>query len=154
MALRMRFDVLGVGFRALQETAVASENLVQRVAGEIEETLTGVDNGIVGEGWVGDDKVLLRRLQGLDEGKVRVIEDLVGNALGTGEQAVDAGAGGLFVQEGVGFLVAEVRTDGVLEFLVLFLEESDGLLEGFQQELLADAGALGVFAVAFTVFLC
>mmetsp|Transcript_40217 Transcript_40217/g.97139 ORF Transcript_40217/g.97139 Transcript_40217/m.97139 type:complete len:204 (-) Transcript_40217:251-862(-) len=40
--------------------------------------------------------------------------------------------------------------DRVTELLVLFLEESDRLLEGFQQELLADTAALGVFTVAFT----
>ena len=72
------FDGLGVGLGTLQEAAVAAQNLVETVSSQVEESLSGVDNWIVGKRWVGDDKVLLGSLQGLDEGEIWVIEDLVG----------------------------------------------------------------------------
>mmetsp|Transcript_6282 Transcript_6282/g.16030 ORF Transcript_6282/g.16030 Transcript_6282/m.16030 type:complete len:213 (-) Transcript_6282:106-744(-) len=38
------------------------------------------------------------------------------------------------------------------QLFVFFLEQGDRLLQRFEQELLADARALGVFAIAFTTF--
>lgn len=93
------FDRLGVGFGTLQETAVTSQDLVQRVARQVEETLRGVNNGIVGKRGIGDDKVLLGRLQGLDKGEIRVIEDLVGDALTRGQETIYVGARAGLVQE-------------------------------------------------------
>ena len=40
---------------------------------------------------------------------------------------------------------------GGTELLVLFLQESDALLEGLQEELLADPASLGVLTVALSV---
>ena len=41
--------------------------------------------------------------------------------------------------------------DGSSELLVLLLEEGDRLLQGLEEELLPDAGPLGVLAVSFPV---
>ena len=43
-----------------------------------------------------------------------------------------------------------MTTDGFTKLFVFLLQESDRLLEGFQQELLANAATLGVFTVALT----
>jgi len=142
------FHMLRVGFGTLEETAVASQNLIKRVARQVEETLRGVDNGIVGKTGIRDHKVLLGSLEGLDEGEIGIVQDLVGNSLAAGEQTID-GHAFLLVQENSSLLVAEMRTNGALELFVFFLEEGNGLLERLEEEFLADATALGVFAVAF-----
>jgi hypothetical protein len=144
-------DSLGISLRTLQETAVTSQNLVQGVPRKIQETLTGIDNRVVGQTWVGDDKVLLGRLQGLDKGKVRVVEDLVGDSLTGRQESVDAVGVGAIIEELLSLFVAQVRADGGLELFVLLLEQGNTLLQALEQELLADAGALGVFAITFTV---
>lgn len=79
------FDRLGIRLRTLQESAVTSQDLVQGVTSQVEETLTGVDNRIVGQGRIRNDKVLLSRLQSLDEGKVGIVQDLVGDTLTGGQ---------------------------------------------------------------------
>jgi hypothetical protein len=144
------FDGLGVGFGTLQETAVAAQNLVETVPSQVEETLSGVDNWIVGKRWVGDDKVLLGSLQGLDEGEIRVIEDLVGVHGGGGNEANFA-VGELLAEQFIGLSGAKVRANRGTELLILVLEQIDTLLEGLEKELLADTRALGVFAIAFAV---
>mmetsp|Transcript_23457 Transcript_23457/g.65119 ORF Transcript_23457/g.65119 Transcript_23457/m.65119 type:complete len:229 (-) Transcript_23457:1142-1828(-) len=55
-------DGLGVRFGPLQKPAVTPEDLVQRVSGEIQKALGGVNDGVVREGRVRDHKVLLGRL--------------------------------------------------------------------------------------------
>lgn len=147
------FDSFGIGLGTLQEAAITSQNLVERVTGKVEETLTGVDNRIVRQGGIGDNKVLLCRLEGLDEREVRIVQDLVGNALRTGKETVDTGTTALRLQQHVGLLVAEVRADRVAELLILFLQESNRLLERLEQELLADTRTLRVFTIAFTVII-
>ena len=92
------FDRLGVRLGALEEAAIAAENLVEAVASQVEETLTGIDNGIVGQAGIRDDKVLLRRLECLDEGKVGIIQDLVGNALRRRQETIDITGTVLFAQ--------------------------------------------------------
>lgn len=79
------FDVLGIRLGALQEAAIAAQNLVERVSRQVEETLRSVDDRIVRKAGVGDDKVLLGRLEGLDEGEIGVVQDLVGDSLRGGE---------------------------------------------------------------------
>lgn len=143
------FDCLGVGLGALEEAAIAAQNLVERVTRKVEETLRRIHDGIVGEGRVGNDEVLLRRLEGLDEGKVGVVQHLVGDALRRRDETIHVAAA-LGLEQLVGLVVAQVAPDRVAELLVLFLQECHRLLEGFQQELFADAGALGVLAVALT----
>ena len=59
----------------LQESAIPSENLIKRVSGEYEKSRTREHDWVVWEGRVGNDKVLLRRLQRLHEAVVRVIKD-------------------------------------------------------------------------------
>jgi hypothetical protein len=149
------FDVLGVGFGALQEAAIASENLVERVSRQVEEALRGVNNRIVGQRWVRHDKVLLRSLQRLDETEIGIVQHLVGNALTTGEKSVDIVRAVLLrrslVEQRFRLVVAQMRANGTLEFLVLFLEQCDRLLQRFEQKLFANARALCVFAIAFTV---
>jgi hypothetical protein len=148
------FHGLGVRFRTLQKATIASENLIERIARQVQKALTGIDNGIVGQRRIGDDKVLLRRLQRLDEGKVGIVQDLVGNALRTGEQAVHAAGTAAFgttlVEKLVGLFGTEMRTNAVLELFILFLEQRHRLLQRLEEELFANARALGVFAVAFT----
>jgi hypothetical protein len=147
------FDVFGVGFGSLQETAIASQDLIQTVPGQVEETLRSIHNRIVWKRWVRDHKVLLRRLQRLDEGEVWVIQNLVGNTLARGEQSVDIVTGrfGLLVEQRGCLGISQVRADRPTELFVLLLEEGNGLLQRFQQELLADARALGMFTIAFTI---
>jgi hypothetical protein len=149
------FDTFGIGLWTLQKATIASENLIERISRQIQESLTGIDNGIVRQGRIGHDKVLLRRLQRLDEAKVGIVEYLVGNALRTGQQAVDTAVGvtigtGL-VQERLGLFRAEMRTNAILELFILLLEQRHRLLQRLEEELFANARALGVFAVAFTV---
>lgn len=144
------FDGLGVRLRSLQEAAVTTQNLVERIPRQVEEPLRRVDNRIVGQGRVRDDEVLLRRLEGLDEGKVGVVQDLVGGTLRVGDE--DRFVGRIVpgrIDEFFGLVMTEMITDGITELFVLLLEEGDRLLEGFQQELLADAATLGVLTVAF-----
>lgn len=145
------FDRLGVGFGALQKATVTSQNLIQGVSRKIEETLTRVHNGIVGQTGVGNNKVLLRRLQSLDEAKVGIVQHLVGDTLRAGQQTVRRISSTVLATEQLfGLFVTEVRTNALTEFFVLFLEKSNRLLERFQQELFANTTALGVFTVAFT----
>mmetsp|Transcript_22191 Transcript_22191/g.35768 ORF Transcript_22191/g.35768 Transcript_22191/m.35768 type:complete len:202 (-) Transcript_22191:473-1078(-) len=147
------FDGLGVGLGALQETAVTAQDLIERVAGQVQKSLRGVDNGVVGQGRVGDDKVLLGRLQGLDERKVGIVQDLVGSTLRVGDQGRLVGFVLRFGVEKLLCLgVAQVRPDGVTKLFVFFLQEGHTLLKRFQEELLANAAALGVFTITFPTF--
>ena len=145
------FDRLGVSLGSLQETAVTSQDLIQGVTSQVEETLTSIDNRIVGQGRIGNDEILLRRLQGLDKGEVGIVKDLVGDTLTRGKQTIDIGTRARLVEELFGPSRSEVLTNRVFELFVLGLEEVNGLLKRFEEELLADTGALGVFTVAFTV---
>ena len=145
------FDRLGVRFRTLQETAVTSQDLVQGVTGQVEETLTGIDNRIVGQGRIRNDKVLLSRLQSLDEGKVGIVQDLVGDTLTGSQETIDIGTRAGLVEELLGTGGSKVLSNGVLELLVFGFEKVNRLLERLEEELLADTRALGVFAVTFTV---
>ena len=113
------FDRLGVRLGSLQETAVTSQDLVQRVTGQVEETLTGIDNRIVGQGRIGDNKVLLSRLQSLDERKVGIVQDLVGDTLAGGQESIDVGTRAGLVEELLGAGGSKVLSNGVLEFLIL-----------------------------------
>ena len=79
-------DCLGVGVRALQEPAVPPKHLRKSVTRQAEEALSSVHDGVVGEGGVGDDEVLLGGLEGLDEGEVGVVKDLVGRGGIFGDQ--------------------------------------------------------------------
>lgn len=109
----------------------------------------GIHNWVVREGWVRDDEVLLSSLEGLDEGKVRIVENLVCRELAVSNKTTIA----LFKvlsEEFVSLGSTKVRTDGATELFVLVLEKGDRLLEGLEQELFADARALSVFTVAFT----
>jgi hypothetical protein len=121
-------NMFRIRFGSLQEAAVAAQNLVQRISRQVEKALTGVHNGVVGERRVGDHKVLLGSLQSLDEGKVRIVEDLIGNALRARQQSID-GHVLLLLQNGCGLVVAQVRSDGGLELFVLFFEEGHRLLQ-------------------------
>jgi len=143
---------LGIRFWTLQEATIAAEDLIQRVAGEVEKSLTGIDDRVVGQRGVRDHEVLLGRLEGLDEGEVRVIEDLVGEALRLGKETTGL-SGGLapLVKQLGGSLIAQVGADGAPQLLVFLLEEGDGLLKRLEEELLANARALGVLAVAFAL---
>mmetsp|Transcript_115 Transcript_115/g.260 ORF Transcript_115/g.260 Transcript_115/m.260 type:complete len:208 (-) Transcript_115:660-1283(-) len=81
------FHGLGVCFGPLQKSTVSAKDLIKRVARKVQESLRGINDRIVGKGWIRDHKVLLRRLERLDEGKVGVVQDLVGGALGQGGQS-------------------------------------------------------------------
>ena len=137
-------DSLGIGLRALQETAVTSQDLVKGVASKVEETLRGVDDWVVGQRRIGDNKVLLGSLQSLDEREIRIIEDLVGNALSGGSQSI-VSASSLLAEELLGLVSTQVGLDSVSELFVFLLQEANTLLERFQKELLANAALLGVF---------
>jgi hypothetical protein len=93
--------------------------------------LSGIHDWIVREGRVCDDKVLLSCLEGLDEGKVRVIENFV-----RGELAVSNEATFSFVkvlaEELVGFGSAKVTANRGAQLIVLILEKGDRLLKGFE----------------------
>jgi hypothetical protein len=148
------FDSLGVGLRTLQETAVTTQNLIQGVSSKVEETLGGVDDWVVGKRWVSDDKVLLGCLQSLDETKIRIIENLVGGTLrGSDQSGIGALATDVLGHQLLGLVITQVASERVAELLVLFLEESNGLLKRFQKELFTDAASLGVFTVALTVLI-
>mmetsp|Transcript_131469 Transcript_131469/g.195855 ORF Transcript_131469/g.195855 Transcript_131469/m.195855 type:complete len:288 (+) Transcript_131469:495-1358(+) len=147
------FDGLGVGFGPLQETAVTSQNLVQRISGKVEESLGRVDDGIVGKRRIGDDKVLLRSLQSLDETEIGIVEHLVGGTLRVGNQGgIRCVVSGILGEKPLGLVVTQVLPDGAAEFLVLLLQKGNRLLERLEQELFADSASLGVFAIAFTTF--
>ena len=116
--------------------------------------MRGIHDRIIRQRRIRHDKVLLRRLQRLDETKIRIIKDAIGIFAIGGNEGVGGGSGVgevFFFEEFVGFFVAEVGADGTSEFVVFFLEEGDGLLEGFEEELFADSGSFGVFSVAFPV---
>ena len=80
-------DCLRIGLGTLQEAAVASQDLVQGVPRQVEEALRRVHDGIVGKAGIRDDEVLLGGLEGLDEGEVRIVEDLAGVRGGTSDEA-------------------------------------------------------------------
>ena len=146
------FDRLGVGLGTLQETTVTAQNLVQRVTSKVEETLRGVNNWVVGKRGVGDDKVLLGGLKRLDEGKIGIVKNLVGSSLRSSDKSSVGSVLALVgIQQTFRSIVSKMVANGVAELFVLFLEKSNGLLKGFEQELFSDAGALGMFPVAFTV---
>ena len=144
------FDGLGIGLGPLEETAITSQDLVQGVPSQVQETLTGVDNRIVRQTRIGHDKVLLGRLKRLDEGKVGVVEDLVGNGLTVGQQTVNRRILARVEQFGGTFL-SQVSANGVAQLFVFFLEQGHRLLQGFQKELFANARTLSVFTVTLTV---
>ncbi len=96
--------------------------------------MCGINNRIIGQGRIGHDKVLLSRLKSLDKAKIGIIEYPIGiSTVGCNERVcVGCSAGEVFFfEEFVGLFVAEVCADGGAEFVVFFLEEGDGLLEGF-----------------------
>ena len=145
------FNSLGVSLGTLQETAITSQNLIQGVSGKIEKALGGVDDRVVGKRWVGDDKVLLGSLQSLNETEIRIVENLVGGTLrGSDQSGIGALATGILSQQLLSLIITQVASERVAELLVLFLEESNGLLKRFQKELFTDAASLGVFTVALT----
>ncbi len=57
-------DGPGIGVRALEKAAITAEDFFLCIAGECQETGTGVDNRIVGQVGVGDDNSLGDRLNG------------------------------------------------------------------------------------------
>lgn len=144
-------DRLWVGLGSLQETTVTSKDLVQRVTRQIEKALTGVDDRVVGQGRIRNDKVLLGRLKGLDERKVGIVEDLVGNSLTGGEETIDISSRAGLVKKLCGLGSAKLALNGLLELFVLFLEKSNRLLEGLEEELFTVTRLLGVVLVAVAV---
>ena len=135
---------LGISFGTLQETAVTSQDLVKGISGEIKESLGRIDNWVVRKGRIGNHKVLLGSLKGLDEGKVGVIQDFVGDSL-RGRNKSLAIASALLAEEFLGLVGSQLSLDSVSELFILILQEANTLLERFEKELLADTALLGIF---------
>lgn len=63
-------------YRRINEAVSTAFNLVEGVAGKFQKALTGKDDRVVRQRRVGDDKVLLRRLQRLHQGVVGIVQNL------------------------------------------------------------------------------
>jgi hypothetical protein len=90
-------------------------------------------------------------LKGLDERKVGIIENLVGDTLTGGKETIDVSSRAGLVKKLFGLGGPELALDGLLELFVLFLEKSNRLLEGLEEELFTVTRLLGVVLVALTV---
>mmetsp|Transcript_6625 Transcript_6625/g.20142 ORF Transcript_6625/g.20142 Transcript_6625/m.20142 type:complete len:415 (-) Transcript_6625:14-1258(-) len=147
-ALADDVDHLGIGPGPLEEAAVAADDLLDPVAGEVEEALRGVDDGVVGEGGVGDGEVALGGLEGHHQSKIGLHEllrraDGRRGRLGAEEQRLFRRARLEDVVGGLGTAVA----DGPSQLFVLAPEFLDLLEEGLEEELLPDARPLGVLPI-------
>lgn len=71
---------------SLQESAIATEDLVQGITREVEEALRDVYDGVVGEGRVGNGEILLTSGQCAHEAEIGFHQRLDGTeAAGHGE---------------------------------------------------------------------
>ena len=134
----------------LQETTVASQDLVQGIPREVQKALAGVYNWIIRQRRIRDNKVLLGCLERLDKAKVRIIENFTSNTLTGGQQAVRSCCFRRFTNQGSCFFFPEMLFDRAFKFFVLLFEQRDRLLERFEQKLLSDARAFRMFAITLS----
>ena len=66
------------GLRSLQEATVAPQDLVELVSGKTEEALAREHDWVVRQRRVGNNKVLLRRLERFDKAVVGIVQDARG----------------------------------------------------------------------------
>mmetsp|Transcript_40837 Transcript_40837/g.127905 ORF Transcript_40837/g.127905 Transcript_40837/m.127905 type:complete len:357 (-) Transcript_40837:397-1467(-) len=152
-----------VGARALQEAAVAAEDLIHGVARELREARRCEDDGVVRQRRIRDGEALLRRLQGVNE-PVVLLHDVhggvdglavIGIVLQLERVRVDARLGredgGLRLGAVVEDLVRHGRHLGlhdVAQALVDFTQVVELVLQALEHKLLAQPRPLRVLTVA------
>mmetsp|Transcript_35641 Transcript_35641/g.60656 ORF Transcript_35641/g.60656 Transcript_35641/m.60656 type:complete len:245 (-) Transcript_35641:494-1228(-) len=153
--------LVGTGFRSLEEPTVAPQHLLLRVSCQGQKVVRGIHYRIVMKGRISNDEALLRVLNGLDEAKVLLIKLLdarVGHAAGSNSpghrsnrtlaihilcmnRAGKPLVGIASFQDDARIIGLESTPHNALERGVLALEVGHVLLEGFEEELFAEAGA-------------